>query len=338
MGQRHSCVKKHLTTLLKLVISVGILAYLVRDALSDPEAVQRLQNDPKNWGLLAGAWALCAAAVLLTQVRWWYLVRALDVPLSFSNALRISFLGYLFNLAPMGIVGGDLIKTVLLVREHSSQRTRAVASVVADRLIGLYVMFVVLAVAVLLFGFWDHPNLDIRWACRIAVVVTAIATLGVGLWFHAGAGTGRFLQWLAGLPRLGGMIDKLLETSRAYHQRRGVLIGTGILSIGVHTLFTLGIFLIALGLPDRTLPLADHFVIAPLSNLATIVPLPAGPQEGAIQYLYGQLADAGTKGLVIGLVYRFITILIALIGVGYYLSARREVEQVLHQVEEEQGY
>jgi len=329
-------LRRHLTTLLKIGISVAILAYLVRDALRDPDAVHKLQTDPKNWMLLLAAWAVCGIAVLLTQLRWWYLVLALELPLTLRNALRIGFLGYLFNLAPMGIVGGDLIKAVLLAREHSNYRTRAAASVVADRLIGIYVVFLVLAAAVFLLGFWNHASTDIRWACRVAVGVTVAATVGVGLWFHAGAGTGRGAQALTRLPRIGTWVEPLIEASRMYHQRPGVLLGAGAFSIAVHCLFASGIYLIALGLPDRTISLWEHFIIVPLSTVASMIPLPAGPQEGAIQFLYAQLADAGTKGLVVGLSYRIITILIALVGVCYYLGARREVAQVIHQVEDEE--
>ncbi len=328
-------MKKHLATLLKVGISVAILAYLIRDALRDPEAVERLRTDPKNWTLLLGAWAVCGIAVVLTQIRWWCLVLAVELPLSLRGSFRIGFLGYLFNLAPMGIVGGDLIKAVLLAREHREYRTRAVASVVADRVIGLYVVFVVLAVAIFALGFWNHANTDVRWACRIAVGAAVLATFGIAVWFHAGAGTGQVVQAMVQLPRVGPWIRKLVDASRMYHQRPGVLLASGAMSVGVHGLFALGIYLITVGLPGTRLPLLEHFVVVPLSTVASMIPLPAGPQEGAIQFLFAQLAGAGTKGLVVGLTYRIITILIALVGVCYYLGARREVADVIHQVEED---
>lgn len=330
-------MKKHLATLLKIGISVAILVYLIRDALRDPEAVERLRADPKNWSLLLGAWAVCAVAVTLTMVRWWYLATAAELPLSLRNALRIGFLGYLFNLAPMGIVGGDLIKAVMIAREHSDQRTRAVASVIADRIIGLYVVFVVLTAAVFLLGFWNHENADIRWPCRIAVGVAGIATAGVVVWFNAGGGTGRVAQASLRLPRIGRLAEKLIHASQIYHQRPGALLASAMMSVGVHGLFTAGIYLIALGLPGDMPALPEHFVIVPISAVASMIPLPAGPQEGTIQFLYAQLEAAGTKGLVVGLSYRIITILIALVGVCYYLGARREVAQVIHQVEQEEN-
>ena len=49
-------------------------------------------------------------------------------------------MGYLFNLAPMGVVGGDLLKAWLLAREQHGHRAESVASIVVDRLIGLYML------------------------------------------------------------------------------------------------------------------------------------------------------------------------------------------------------
>ena len=85
---------------------------------------------------------------------------ALDVPCRFADAIRISFWGFLFNLAPLGIVGGDVVKAVMLDHEHRGHRAKAVASVLVDRVIGLYVLFLVASAAILLTGFWrmDVPE------------------------------------------------------------------------------------------------------------------------------------------------------------------------------------
>ena len=105
--------------------------------------------------MLAAAWACCTAAVLLTFVRWWYLVIAPGrSPAASRDAIRISFWGYLFNLAPLGIVGGDVVKAVMLGHEHPQHRAKAVASVLFDRVVGLYMLFVVASAAILLTGFW----------------------------------------------------------------------------------------------------------------------------------------------------------------------------------------
>ena len=145
-------MKKILLTLLKIGVSAAILGYLVRDAHRN-EAFSNLWSQPKQWGLLACALVSCSTAVLLTLIRWCYLVRALGLPLRMRDALRIGFLGYLFNLAPMGIVGGDLLKGVMLARHQKGKYPEALASVFVDRFVGLYLLFVVASAAILATGF-----------------------------------------------------------------------------------------------------------------------------------------------------------------------------------------
>ena len=140
-------------------------------------------------------------AVLLTFVRWWYLVRALDVPCRFPDAIRISFWGYLFNLAPLGIVGGDLVKAVMLGHEHPQHRAKAVASVLVDRVIGLYVLFLVATAAILLTGFWrDRPEPTIQWICRLTFIMTVVSTVGLGVVMGPEMSSARRSGLSAGFP------------------------------------------------------------------------------------------------------------------------------------------
>ena len=152
-------LKKLLITLLKVGISAAIIGYLVYDATQTKDKTANvftnLVNQPKRWDLLAAGWACCWGAVLLTFIRWWYLVRALDIPLRFRDSIRIGFWGYLFNFLPLGIVGGDVVKTVMLDHDYPRNRAKALASVLVDRVIGLYVLFIVASVAILATQFWQ---------------------------------------------------------------------------------------------------------------------------------------------------------------------------------------
>ena len=69
-----------------------------------------------------------------------------------ADAFRLGFLGYLFNFVSLGSVGGDLFKAVFIAREQHGKRAEAVATVVIDRVIGLYVLFFVASVAALATG------------------------------------------------------------------------------------------------------------------------------------------------------------------------------------------
>lgn len=328
-------------TLLKIGVSLAIVVYLViHTRTKSPETFSQLWNQPKQWGYLILATIFSTLAVLLTFVRWYYLVRALDLPFRMKEAMRLGFLGYLFNLAPMGIVGGDLLKAVLLARQQPGRRAQAVATVAVDRLIGLYVLFLVAAVAILAIGFQNSPEPKLRYACNATLAITAIGAVGIVMLFIPGITSGRVSRFLGSLPRIGHILASLIDAVRMYRQRLGVLIGATLMSVAVHSCFTVGVFLIACGLYDEVLPLSTHFVIMPISASMGVIPLPLGPFEAVLEFFYTQM-PGGVKmltgqGLIVALCYRIITVLIALVGICYYLGSRREVAEVMEQSEQQQ--
>ena len=71
-----------------------------------------------------------------------------------------------------------------------------------------------------------------------------------------------------------------------------------------------------------------------------VIPLPIGPTEGMLEFLYRYTPVAGRpiavgQGLVVALAYRLITLLIAMLGLPYYFGNRREMAEVIHEAEEE---
>jgi hypothetical protein len=239
----------------------------------------------------------------------------------------------------MGIVGGDLLKAIMLAREQPGRRAQAVATVVIDRLIGLYVLFVVASAAILLTGFGQGAEPAVRFACQATLLLTALGALLLMALLTPGVTSGRLSRWLGNLPRVGPTVESLIIAVRIYRRKMSVLAVAALMSAGVHTLFTIGVFLIACGLFSQVLTLGQHFVVAPLSAATGVLPLPMGPFEYVLDRLYAlvPLADgshlAKGRGLVVALGYRIITVLIAMVGVCYYFSSRREVAEVIHEQE-----
>ena len=325
--------------LLKVALSAAIIGYLAYDATRRGDVFTNLRQQPKHWDLLAAAWACCTVGVALTFVRWWYLVRALDVPWRLADAIRISFWGFLFNLAPLGIVGGDLVKAVMLGHEQPQHRAKAVASVLVDRVIGLYLLFVVASTAILLTGFWRINNRDIWIVCEATFILTMVGTVGLGVVLGPDFFVSPAIQALGRTPRIGRPLQSLMNAVRMYRRKPLVLFLSSLMSIGVHCSFAVGLYLIACGLPGNHLSLADHFVVIPVSNVAGVLPLPAGPFEAVLNSLYTLVpvegpAIAAGQGLAVALVYRIITLLIAAFGIPYYLGNRREMAEVMHEAEE----
>lgn len=335
-------MKKLLITLLKVGISIAIIAYLVYDATQSKahgNVFANLCNEPKQWGMLAAAWACCIVAVLLTFIRWWYLVIALDIPCRFRDAIRISFWGYLFNLAPLGIIGGDVIKAVMLGHEHQQHRAKALASVVADRVIGLYILFVVASTAILLTSFWNIPGM--WWICKTMFILTIAGTVGLAVVLGPDWAVGWAVRMIGRIPRVGHHLESLIDAVRMYNRKPVVLIVSSLMTVAVHLSFAVGCYLIACGLPGNHLSLANHLVVMPIGSAMGVIPLAAGPLEWAVDFFYAHVPVAGApipggQGLAVALTYRIITVLIAALGTFYYFRNRREMTEVIHEAEQEE--
>ena len=340
-------MKKLISKYWTLGLSLAIIAYVIFDVVQkNPDAFKRLSSEQKNWTLLGLAWLCILCGVVITFVRWYFLVRALELPFRLRDAFRLGFLGYMLNFVSLGSVGGDLFKAVFIAREQPGRRVQAVSTVVVDRLIGLFGLLLVASIAIMVMQVADiHGPVvtdEFKALRKLTLVATGIGAI-VGLamllpWFTSGP----HVDFLTRLPKIGGFLGSIFQAMQVYRRRRRVLWGALLITLFVHLFNVLGFFLIARSLPGDAPTLAGHFVIIPLALVAGAIPLPLaglGALELAMEKLYVAVAsDCATGlGLIVSLAYRVITILIALVGVAFYLGRRREVAEVLHKAEENTG-
>ena len=97
------------------------------------DQIREVSPDRVDGRTFALGFVVYLAALVLTFLRWFWLVRALGLPFRVRDALRLGFIGNVFNLVIPGAVGGDLVKGAFLCREQA-RKTQAVASMVIDRL------------------------------------------------------------------------------------------------------------------------------------------------------------------------------------------------------------
>lgn len=324
-------------TILKFAVSIGILGYLLWSARTD---LIELSKRPKDWGLLLLATGLCLSMVLTTFLRWWLLVRTLNLPFTIRDSLRLGFLGYLFNFVSLGSVGGDLFKAVFIAREQPKRRAEAVATVFIDRLIGLYALFVVSAIAVLVSGQLHSEASEIRFLSRMVLVATGIGSVMFLLILIPGFTGGWVSETLGSIPKIGPTLFKLIGAVRLYRKRLGNVMVAGVMSLGVHSLTTLCMYYIGKGLNCEAPPLIDLFCIVPLAMLTGVLPLPMnalGAIEASMNFLYmhtdPSLNIPDGNGTAVALGYRVCTLIVAIIGYGYYLANRSTVAKVMEEAE-----
>ena len=332
--------KRILSGLVKIAISAAILGWLFRKASQD-NSFDELLSQSKQWPLLAAALGLGLFAILTTFFRWFMLVRILDLPFRLRDACRLGFIGYLFNFLTLGVVGGDSLKAVFIAREQPGKQTEAVYSVIIDRVIGLYALCVMAALA-----FWliEFPVLEGDAGRQLASLKAGGCTIfaisfGVGGFFLAmlvvPALTGAGMQRQLGrIPAVGPTLTRITAAAALYRRRAPIVLSLFLLSLGTHFCFSSCVYLIAVGLSHPHPAFDAHFAIVPIANVFGSLPLPGGLGgfEFALDWLYrsmGPAIMAPSFGFVVALGYRLITLVIAGIGVVIYLGSRKDIGRLL---------
>lgn len=132
------------SALLRLGISLGLLAILFRFAVDPKEVLGRmgaaLATQPRAMGLAVLLY--CLLGTLVRGRRWQALVSGLGHPFSVWRATELFLVGTFFNqFLPTGI-GGDLVRALAAARDGLG-RTRAFSSVLVDRALGLLPMLAI---------------------------------------------------------------------------------------------------------------------------------------------------------------------------------------------------
>lgn len=325
-----------LLTLLKILLAAGILTYLVLQ-LQGQQGFSRLIREPKRWDMLLAAVGLVTVGFSLSFVRWYLLVRALGLDFHLRDALRLGSLGYLLNFISPGSVGGDLFKAVFLAQEHPRQRTDAVASIVIDRVVGLYAMLLVASFGIFLAEGHLNENVALRTIANIICIATVAGTAGVVLLMIPGT-TGTRVQQLARmLPLLGETLVRLIRAAAAYRHHRFFLFTAIALGILTHCMVVTAFWAIEQGLPVQSATFRDNLLIVPTSLFAGAIPATPsglGTFEATIELLYRTTGAAKGDGTMVALAYRAATVVMACVGAVYYFSARRKVEDLIHEADE----
>jgi uncharacterized membrane protein YbhN (UPF0104 family) len=234
-----------------------------------------------------------------------------------------------------------LFKAFFIAREQPRRRAQAVATVVVDRVFGACGLVAVVIVALLLWDLPDPPNPGTMAIPKWLLVTGGVGGVLVLVALTLGFTSGRVSRLAAGLPKVGPTLSRLIAALRMYRSNVGVVAVCSVLSVSVHCLLAVTYYCLARALFEAPPTVGEHFIISPLSSVAgalPIFPAGAGTLEPAMVWLYSTVPPperAGVSGVVVALGYRLITIGIAMMGVVFYWTSRREVHELLEEAEKE---
>jgi uncharacterized membrane protein YbhN (UPF0104 family) len=237
--------------------------------------------------------------------RWNLLGALLKIPAPFSEYLRYALIGMFTNVFVPGLVGGDALRALYLGRRHQ-RLGDAIASVAADRIVGLIGLF------------WLAAAAAAAMSVRLPRTVT-VPTIAVGAISLAG---------FTALPLIGALaartqmrITAVLKTIAPYLDRPVAMLPAVGLSIALQLSQATCLWILARGL-GLAVSFTVFLLCVPIVNVFVSLPVTLnglGVRETAYVILLGMAGMAKADAVALGLLWFGATLLGNLTGVLAFL-------------------
>jgi uncharacterized membrane protein YbhN (UPF0104 family) len=230
----------------------------------------------------------------------------------YREFLAYYFVGMFTNLLVPGLVGGDAAKSVYLGRRHG-RMGEAIASVVADRAVGLLGLFWLVALAAIFL----HPASIPSWMIAAAIAAGVVTLAGLLL----SPQIARLIHLMPRpLRRVGGIVAPYLYNPAA-------LIPAIALSIVLQIGLAVGQYLLAVGL-GMTVPLSLFIFCVPVANVFASLPVTfngLGIRESAYLLLFGMAGMRKEEAIALGLLWFAATMVGGLTGAIAFVSTQAPI-------------
>ncbi len=299
---------------LKLAITVGLFAYLLRKIEIAPVLMQLAAMSP---AAAVGAEALLLVQLLLLALRWQVVNRILDAPMQSGQVLRLMAIGNFFNqVLPSGFAG-DAARAWLAARE-GVRLGPAVRAIVCDRVIGLLVLMVMVSVTLLAL-----PNItaDKVPGRRSFGLVALLGVGGLAALFLVGAPLARLLSRHRLTRSLGTLTDDLHCALFRSGSRGAIVV---IVAVVVQLLNAAAMYWCARGL-RIDLDFGAALVIVPAVMLVSMAPISFagwGVREGAMIVGLGLAGIVAPDALAVSVAFGLLQLVLGLLGGALWLAHR----------------
>ncbi len=323
---------------LKVAVALGLIVWLATSGQIRAETLRQALDRP---GAVALSFAAIGTTFIFAILRWWVLLRAIDLVIPLRTAAKLTFIGSFFNTFMPGAVGGDAFKMYYAVENAPpGKKVEAATTVALDRLIGLGAMFILVGVAVaapVVAGSHDAVVDQVVSALgarlgplgkplAAALLVAGVLALGV---FHPGvrdwALVRRVRERLPGGSVGGRVIRTFVRTARSPWPIAAAVV----LSCAAHLSTVACFFVVGRALGETALGPGRYVLLVPIGLMVNAIPgSPAGIGigEAAYEKLFEiALGPAGgpSPGADICVIWRLVTLTWNLGGGIVYVLHRR---------------
>ena len=283
-------MKDKIFSALRVFVSLGLLGLLFWIKRSELGDISKIIMSC-NWSFILIAAVFISINITFLSYRLKIIFVGENIKVSLKQAVQYTLVGYFFNNFMPTAVGGDIVKAHY-VGKFSKKKIESYASVIMDRLIGLYTFLVVAAVALLV----DKGRLAVDGIKPIVFALVFIGMIGfiiitnkkVLLFFEK-----IFMQFK--MMKIGEKISGIYRIVHDYRNRKDVVLKSFVISIISQCAYFTVIYMFF-----RSLGVEIHFgnifLIMPVVTFISMMPSIGGlgVREWAIIAFFSPIAGKET--------------------------------------------
>ena len=310
-----------LKTIIKIVFSLGLLAYLIH--LAEPEKIFSIIS--RIWTGGQFIYVLLAIltftfALVIYAYRWQVLLKGYNVHVSVFKLFKFYLIGLFFNnFLPTGI-GGDITRIYNLIQE-AGDRTIGFASVMTERLLGITstLILTLFSLTWLLGSFSTNRILYLNIGLLIFILLFFYLVFN-RMYPESLAEKIKKIK----LFKLGERIDKLFEAIRYFQDKKIVYVKVISVSLFAQALVIIMHYfcVLALGLDVSVLYL---FLVVPVTFLLTMLPSinGLGVRDGGFVFLLGKKGISTAAALSLSFLAIIIPMIVSIAGAFLFILQKK---------------
>ncbi len=305
----HRATKKKIWFVLKLIVSMGLLLYLITGVQF---ASVLLQWEQANIYFLFFGGIVYLISIFVVAFRWKVTLSAMDIEVPLRNVFSIYFMGFFFNNFLPSSAGGDIMR-IYYITGKTQNKTGAFSSVFVERLLGFFTLVFFGLLSLFFLNFFEYQKIILMLISGINLlfILLIVFIFYENILVRIKSGIKKIEYF-----NIGEKFDLFLQSTRMFEHPLRFSMYVFILSFIYQFLMTLFCYLISLGL-GLNISFGQYLVFVPVMAIASLIPITInglGVREGVWIFLFHSISKSKETALSLSLLTYFIGLMISLIG------------------------
>jgi uncharacterized protein (TIRG00374 family) len=317
-------ILKRLSTILRIIVGVGLIVFLLW-RLDISKVIDNLRGLDLRY--LGYAFIPYIFFIIFSAWRWQVLLDHKGFGMGFGRTLAVYFIAIFFNNFLPTTVGGDVMRVIY---SAGTRRTDALATVLADRILGFVGLFIFALIAVLYLLIRERQTefLPLMLVGLIILILLTYVLFSERAYSWISPATRRLRIF-----RLGERINRLHETATDFGGAWGPITLCVIHSIVIQIMLALGPFLVLRGLGNHQVGVLPFFIYLPIINVVSMLPISLngiGIRENFFVILFSRVGLSGETALSVSLLSFILIFVLSIIGGIIFILYKKGDRSVVH--------